>query len=661
MAVYSFVLLFASTAPLQGQVAADTIPQDSSVVEIQGIVISTARQAATVGGASSVTVTIDSLRVPPAPSLEMVLREMPFVQVRQNSRGQAEISIRGSESRQVAVLMDGIPLTIGWDHRTDPSIVPIMGARSVKLVRGLSSVLYGPNVLGGIIQVDVSKGGQPRLDMPEKIQLNAGLDHLGGYAVSPMGGKPMQFMDGDLEMRAGAGYSSRPGFALAADVGDPHATDDIRTNSDAEHVDAFAALRYNAADGKWLGASASGYAGERGVPAELHVEEPRLWRYPESSRLLAVVSGGTGWVDTPLGEGDLEASFGVDLGSTEIESFATQEYEVIEGTESGEDRTFTFRGLGDHSLGAGTLSGAFTYADVTHDEVIDDAPANRYRQRLWSLASEVAFPFAGSSQISGGVVVDGADTPESGDNPPLGQLTAWGGRLGGTGLVGSNVRVHASLSSRARFPSLRELYSGALGRFEPNPDLRTERLLGLEAGATMEKGATELQAVVFHHRLSDAIVRASVGNGTLRRENRHEIRSSGIEILAGWNANGISILADLMLQRVNVLDPNLPEGERLPEHMPAFRSGVDITLPVGWGVRASGSGEYTGDQFCVHPDLETKVELGSSFRADLGLDRIWDGFRTTLSLDNVGDAAIYDVCGLPQPGRTLRLGVETEF
>ena len=48
--------------------------------------------------------------------------------------------------------------------------------------------------------------------------------------------------------------------------------------------------------------------------------------------------------------------------------------------------------------------------------------------------------------------------------------------------VGQPDRSIGGLSRRGRFPSLRELYSGALGRFEPNPDLRSETLLGAEAG-----------------------------------------------------------------------------------------------------------------------------------------------------------------------------------
>ena len=68
--------------------------------------------------------------------------------VRRNSRGEMELSVRGSDSRQAAVLMDGVPLTLGWDHRADPSLVPLGGVERITLVRGLQSLLHGPNVLG---------------------------------------------------------------------------------------------------------------------------------------------------------------------------------------------------------------------------------------------------------------------------------------------------------------------------------------------------------------------------------------------------------------------------------------------------------------------------------------------------------------------------------
>ena len=391
--------------------------------------------------------------------------------------------------------------------------------------------------------------------------------------------------------------------------------------------------------------------------------------YPGTERVLAVLSGGTGQRLTVWGQGDLEASLGVDLGSAEIESFASTDYRQIDGRESSDTRTLTARLLGDHTLGrAAMLRGALTFADVHHDELIDRTDAAEYRQRLWSAAGEVEFPLAADTRLSGGLVLDGADTPESGDKPPLETLWAWGARVGASTLVlDGTVRLHAATSRRARFPSLRELYSGALGRFAPNPNLAPETLWGMEAGGTTRRGGADLQAVVFHHRLSDAIVRTSAGDGRFRRENRDQIRSTGVELLAGWEQGGLSLLGDLMLQNVRVIDPSVPEGERLPEHQPEFRVGLDATVPLLPRLRGLASAAYTGRQFCVHPDRDERVTLEGSGRVDVGVERAWrlpraNGLLRTLRssvwLDNLADAAVYDQCGLPQPGRTLRFAVE---
>src|SRR5690606_6317308 len=157
----------------------------------------------------------------------------------------------------------------------------------------------------------------------------------------------------------------------------------------------------------------------------------------------------------------------------------------------------TVRLLGDHTLGqSAMLTGALTYIDVNHDEILDRVEEHHYRQRLWSAAAEVSTAFGRSGRLSGGVAFDAADTPESGDKPPLGRISSWGGRLGASVLaLGETTRLHAAVSRRARFPSLRELYSGALGRFEPNPALEPEKLLGVETGATARAGEVELQAV----------------------------------------------------------------------------------------------------------------------------------------------------------------------
>jgi iron complex outermembrane recepter protein len=303
---------------------------------------------------------------------------------------------------------------------------------------------------------------------------------------------------------------------------------------------------------------------------------------------------------------------------------------------------------------------------VTYDEQIDEDAPLRYRQRLWSAGTEAEWELPALTQLSGGVVVDGASTPESGDKPPLGALSTWGARVGVATEALEPVRLHAAVSRRARFPALRELYSGALGRFEPNPGLKPERLFGAEAGVTATRSGVELQGVLFHHRLADAIVRVPVGDNMLRRENRDGIRSTGVELLGEWQRGGLSLQGDATLQQIRVLDPSVSSGERHPEHNPEVRVGADVGVPLPLRLRGLAAVRYTGRQYCVNPDLEQTVALDAQTRVDLGMDRSWtlrgagvlQTLRAALALDNVGDRAVYDQCGMPQPGRTLRLSLE---
>ncbi len=662
------VALAACAAPARAQAPAGTLPRDTVPVAVEGVVVSAARPAAVVGGAGAVVLRTDSMPVPPAPRLAEVLRQTPFVRVRANSRGEAEVSLRGSESRQVAVLVDGVPLTLGWDDRADLSVIPMTGAQGITLVRGVPSLLHGPNVLGGVVEVGVAhvRGGG---DEREALRAGAAVDHAGGRMLSAALAAPLGAGAGETTLRAGAGFRDQPGFALAGGVADPGAADGLRDNSDVEALDGFLALRHRAAGGGWLSLSGFGSRARRGVTPELHLEQPRFWRYPEASRAVAALSGGTGMRRTPLGEGDVEATFGFDAARTELASYADRAYDEVTSREDADDRTLSLRLLGDHTLGAAAdLRAALTLADTRRDEVLDPGGANRYRQRLWSLGAEAERRVAGPVallRLVAGASADGADTPEAGDKEPLGRLRDWGARLGATATLGGEASLHAGLSRRSRFPSLRELYSGALGRFQPNPELHPETLLAAEAGGTAQLGALQLQAVGFHQRLEDAIVRVGLGGGRFRRENRNEIRSTGAELLADWRAGAHAVAGSLTLQRVRLVDPS-PESTGRAEYQPAVAGSLDASTPLPLGFRGEAGVRFQGRQWCVHPELGREVALDASARTDLRLSRAWRPgplarrLRAVLALDNAADAAVYDQCGLPQPGRTLRLELRVE-
>lgn len=665
-----------STQPLRAQVPPDSVRRD--VIRVGEVSVQSARAVTTAGGASALEVQLDSLALPPAPTLEQVLRELPLVQVRTNSRGEAQFSLRGSgsDARQVAVLMDGVPLNLGWDARADLSVLPATAATSLTLVRGLPSVLHGPNVLGGVLEVGV--GHHPGRWMPPRsTEVSAGIESTGAYSAAAALARPTQLGSGQFAVRAGAGYRHRPGQALADGVVQPQPDHELRTNTDLLHRDGFLALRYLHDDGAWATLASSAFTAERGIPTELHSGSPRYWRYPHVSRSVAVLSGGTGDRDTPFGgRGDLEASVGVDVGRTEIVAYETGDYVQPSDHEAGDDVTLTLRLLGDHTLGAaGDLRGAFTFADIRHDEELRGAAAasaqtNRYRQHIWSLGGEAGWSVVlprgplERLRISAGGALDGAATPESGDKPTLGTLHDWGGRIGVSAPTDDGrLLAHAGLSRRARFPALRELYSGALGRFEPNPSLRPELLVAAEAGLTARVDAGEVQVVGFYRSLRDAIERVTLPTtGRFQRVNRGEARSAGVELMGSTRIGMLDLAGDVTIQRVRLFEEAVA-ADGHPEYQPDVTAGVTAGLRLPGDVRGTGTARHVGAQYCADPNQPGEMRLRASTRFDADASRALrlrpagalSRLEVTAAIDNIGDAAVYDQCGLPQPGRTLRL------
>ena len=300
------------------QVSSDSTRRDSVPRVLAPVTVSAAHAAGIAGGAAAVLVRTESLRSSPAPSLDQALRESPFVHVRQNSRGEMELSVRGSDSRQAAVLLDGIPLTIGWDHRTDPSLIPMTGTDRIVFVRGLGSLLNGPNTLGGTIEISHAAGVRP--EDSGRLVFGAGVDENAAFVLSAGTGLRLGTpLGGPLSVQLGVAHRDREGVSLPRGATDASSRDGLRTGTDLTQTDGYAVVRWSGRLGRNLGVMLSGFNAERGVPPEEHVSEPRLWRYPYHSRAIAGLSANSGLFSTPFGFGTIEGGIGINSGRLKIE------------------------------------------------------------------------------------------------------------------------------------------------------------------------------------------------------------------------------------------------------------------------------------------------------------------------------------------------------
>jgi iron complex outermembrane receptor protein len=665
-------LLLGLTTPVAAQGVPDSTRRDTLGQRLQTVRITETRSAGTVGGASAVIMQVEGLRTSPAPLLHEALRETPFVHVRLNSRGEMELSVRGSSSRQAAVLIDGVPITLGFDHRTDPSLVPITGSQRVVVVPGLGSLLNGPNSLGGTIEVNHDDARA----RTAQTWAGFGIDQTGATTSTLGTSRPVADLGGgSMFLRAGLAHRQRDGVAVPEEALDPTEVDGLRTNSDLREIDGFASVRWSNPIGRSVGVTVSAFDAEKGVPPEEHIAEPRLWRYPYNRRSIIALSATSGALTTPFGFGTLEVGVGRNSGRLKIETYDSRAYDNVTGQELGEEGTTTLRTKATHSLGSrASLRAALTATDVKYTETLGTDPGVDYRQRLFSGGAELDVTLREGTVLTGGLVYDRARSLESGGREESPEpFTAPGWRAGVAHTLNESWRVHASVNQRSRFPSLRELYSGALNRFTPNPDLEPETLRGYEAGFTFDRFLTNDVALSlsmngFRQGLDDALVRITLSNPTrFMRVNRDRIESTGIEALAGFTLGqdpdrAVTLNGDLLLQDITVFDESVGDAARHAENDPERRASLELGVPLPMALRGIAAVRHTGRQYCLNADTGAEMKLEAQSVANLSVERhvsigtgLFRSLRALFALDNLGDATVYDQCGLPQPGRTLRV------
>src|SRR5690606_12578972 len=71
--------------------------------------------------------------------------------------------------------------------------------------------------------------------------------------------------------------------------------------------------------------------------------------------------------------------------------------------------------------------------------------------------------------------------------------------------AGDALTLHASLSSRARFPTIFERFSQRFNTAIPNPELKAERATNAEIGASWTAGGVRVDGAIFYSWVDEAI------------------------------------------------------------------------------------------------------------------------------------------------------------
>jgi vitamin B12 transporter len=95
----------------------------------------------------------------PARTVGELLGSVMGVDVNSRSPAQADVSIRGSTSDQILVLVDGAPVSdVQSSHYAFDLAVPLEAIERIEILRGGASAVYGANAVGGMVNIVTRRG-----------------------------------------------------------------------------------------------------------------------------------------------------------------------------------------------------------------------------------------------------------------------------------------------------------------------------------------------------------------------------------------------------------------------------------------------------------------------------------------------------------------------
>jgi len=591
---------------------------------------------------------------------------LPATQVNVNSRGESLFMIRGAPERHVRLFMDGIPLNVPWDERVDLSMVPAHAIERVEASRGIGSVLDGPNALAGVVNL-----------LPPDLTSSHRQSHLSlrlGDGDFAEGRFLHQHRLGDWQLLGALSRRTRSGFLVPRNLMAPfHQESRLRTNSDFEQTSLLVRLDRGIGDTGRLRLLLAGSDGSKGVPPETHLEtEARFWSYPRQQRGLVGFS-----FDLPLdseGGWDLEVSFSGDYHHQEIRKYDDANYDsppLVPGTEyeDGRDRTGyghlqTRRRLSEAASVTLKAVGRYTQRRET---LLIDGPEFSYSQFITALLAEASFQVGEGWNLRGGAGYEYASTPETGDKPARDPTDAPVWHLQLTRLLGHGASLHASAARRSRFPSLRELYSGSLGRFVPNPVLAPERQNQFEVGGVLRGDKWDLGLAGFASLLEGGIEKVvwPGGEGQFQRVNVENIHTLGWEFIASvrpWQGVSVSGHHTVLNTRRKMAGGSEGPAEDRPNFITHLTvswtqaSGLQLLLEMAL-IGARHSADLTDDADGLRrlpAQGQWNVRAGYTLYELLGgLSRVGVFVR----VNNVFDQQIDAQVGLPIAGRMFYTGI----
>ena len=563
--------------------------------------------------------------------LSDVIRFIPGSMVTFGDKDTYNLKLRGIDAKRIALLVDGVPVYEPYFSTFDLKTVSAGGIDTIQVTKGPSSVLYGPNTLGGLVNVITKRPGErPSLSLS------------GSY-----GDKDTKSVGADTS------YSWKR-FALAANVlyqdsdsfvyRDPEVGRTVRTNSDYERLNLSAKLYYTPSSSTEIMVNGGIYQSEYGMPAALFTQRARYWRFPKWDRSTLNAGG-----FTSLG-GDATLrfrTFYVNYYNT-LDWFNDPEMTELDSSSTYDNSVYGGFALADIPAGdRNQLKASLLYQkDVARIQDDTGEPWDRFDQGTFSAGLEDHFSIADQWKVIGGLSLDYIDKFVAGENS-----TKLNPLIGIKFTPNDNLDFHASFAGKSRFPSMRALYSDSSG----NPDLLSESGTSFDFAATWS-GPFYVTGSVFFNRFKNFIDTVRYPDGTRLYVNIGKAHIYGFEVQVQKSLSWLAATANY-----TYLDHRNDTDDRPLDAQSAHNLNFDITFFPAKGVRISYFGLLGSKSWWWNSSGGELLTIPSYFNLDIIAGYTFgERYEVFFRLGNIYDNYFYTEPGFPWRGRYFEVGVKVD-
>jgi len=586
---------------------------------------------------------------------------LPGASLSRNSRNEDMVSLRGFDARQVPLYIDGVPLYVPYDGYVDFGRFTTFDLAQIRVAASGASLLYGPNTLGGAINL-VSRKPVRAFEGDASAGLASGGETR---AAINLGGN-----QGSWYYQIGASYLDADSFPLPRGFRDYKAkpTDTGSRRENAYRTDQRLSLKLgitpNATNEYALGYVRQG--GEKGNPVYTGQSKSgiRYWRWPywDTDNLYFTSR-------TRLGESNLlktriyRSTYGNSINAFTDASYSAQLNNTSFPSAYDDSSTGASVELANYAVAGHELQLALHYKEDKHRETNPSSPTKDYRDVTTSIALEDSIALAKAWKLRLGLSHDQRDAKQVYDWP-TGSTSATNALAElSHALDEQDSEAYGVLSHKTRFPTIKDRYSARMGSALPNPNLKPEVANHLELGLKGSPWAGgKGQAAVFYSRIADLMQSVYVpapldtcGSGATtcaQMQNVGRARHAGLELslqqtfASRWTLAG----AYTYLARRNLSDASVQLTDT-PRHRlfaslqwaPSSQWKLQATLEAEQGrtVAFSGSGQTTYRDLGGFGIAGLKAQWAP--RQDVTVD---------FGVNNLGDKWYELADGYPMPGRT---------